>query len=132
MRTTVTVGAVGMRTEFAMPTTLVSLANKREHHMQRHKRNRKLREDAANLARAYTWRTFRQAVAAYGARITLHRTGSKVLDDDNLAAALKPIQDGVADALELQDGDRRLKWFRDQTAAPRDHGVTVTIEVGGA
>lgn len=43
--------------------------------------------------------------------ITLTRLGpSAGLDCDNLAAAFKSVRDGVADWLQIDDGDQRLRW----------------------
>jgi hypothetical protein len=113
---------------FEIPTTLPSLANVREHHMERHKRNRKLRQDTAIVARALLSRKLREAIRGAGARIELCRIADRRLDTDNLAAALKPIRDGIADALELDDGSRLLTWVPEQEIGYPDR-VRISIEV---
>jgi hypothetical protein len=44
--------------------------------------------------------------------VTLTRVSIGTLDDDGLAASCKGIRDGIADALELDDGDRSRLCFR--------------------
>lgn len=61
--------------------------------------------------------------------ITLARIGGRPMDDDNLAAALKPIRDGVADALGLDDGDYRLRWRYEQHPGGRSVTVKIVIDV---
>ena len=60
--------------------------------------------------------------------ITLTRLASRKLDSDNLATALKAVRDGVADALNLDDGDERLDWRYAQEKAPRGH-YAVRVEI---
>ncbi len=60
-------------------------------------------------------------------RITLTRRAPGRLDDDNLAGALKHIRDGVADALGIDDGDRRLVWRCLQEHC-REYAVRIEIE----
>ncbi|MEK7178592.1 MAG: hypothetical protein AAB721_02980 [Patescibacteria group bacterium] len=43
--------------------------------------------------------------------ITLTRRGPGMLDDDNLAAGFKPVRDGIADALGVNDSNPMLRWF---------------------
>ena len=42
--------------------------------------------------------------------ITLTRVGIRKMDSDNLSGSCKAIRDGIADALEIDDGDERLDW----------------------
>ena len=62
-------------------------------------------------------------------RITMTRQGPRRLDDDNLAVALKHVRDGVADALGVDDGDRRLAW-RCRQERCREYAVRIEIEPG--
>ena len=65
-----------------------------------------------------------------GVAITLRRVGARKMDDDNLAAALKPVRDGVADALHTDDVDPRLTWVYEQRTPPSAGGETkVEIEI---
>lgn len=112
---------------FDIPTTLPSRANLREHWAERHSRERKLRQDAAILARSLLSTRLKEAARAGGARIVLTRLSPRRLDRDNLAAAVKPIQDGIADALGMSDGSRLLEWDYDQEQDYPDR-VRVVIE----
>lgn len=77
-------------------------------------------------------------IVALGAVVTvrLTRIGKRRLDDDNLAASLKAIRDGVAsnDPLRLgwfmiDDGDRRLAWVYEQ-ATVKERGGEPRVEIG--
>ena len=59
----------------------------------------------------------------------LTRIGPRRLDSDNLAAALKHVRDGVADALGMDDGDPRLVWLYGQRRGkPGEYAVLVEIQ----
>ena len=65
------------------------------------------------------------------ARITLRRVAPRRLDTGNLPAALKHVQDGVCDALGIDDGDQAIEWRYDQRkpfADEQRYGVEVEIE----
>jgi len=119
-----------MAVPFQIPHQTPSLTNTREHWRRRAKRAQAQRRDARLLTHAslsvgdYVW------LQAAGGRITLTRVcgGSKLLDDDNLPPALKSIRDGIADAIVLDDGDRRLTWVYLQERG-RVPCVRVLIEV---
>ena len=101
-----------------LPIRTWSEANARVHWARRARRTREQR---------------RAALAAQGrpplpAVITLTRLASRKLDSDNLATALKAVRDGVADALNLDDGDERLDWRYAQEKAPRGH-YAVRVEI---
>jgi hypothetical protein len=57
--------------------------------------------------------------------VTLTRIAPRKLDDDNLRGAMKHIRDGVADWLEIDDGDDRIQWLYGQEKGP----AAVRIEV---
>lgn len=64
---------------------------------------------------------------AIGIRLMRHAP-SDGLDDDNLRSALKAVRDGVALALGVDDGDRRLVWHYAEKRAPRGvYFVTVAL-----
>jgi hypothetical protein len=48
--------------------------------------------------------------------ITLWRVGPRRLDPGNCEASFKAVQDGVADALGIDDGDPRLTWRYEQAS----------------
>lgn len=61
--------------------------------------------------------------------ISITRVGPGVLDDDNLIGGLKPVRDGIADAVELPDHDPRLRWlYRQERAGRGTYSVRVTLE----
>jgi len=51
----------------------------------------------------------------------------RYFDDDNLAGALKPLRDALADWIGVDDGDRRVMWECDQTLTRGAPGVCVVI-----
>lgn len=62
--------------------------------------------------------------------VTLTRYGPKVLDDDGLAASLKYFQDGVAKALNVDDGNTsKIRWTRKQETA-RWWGLRIVVVAG--
>lgn len=69
----------------------------------------------AGLAKGVSWPRDVQAIAV---RLTRHAP-SDGLDDDNLRSAFKAIRDGIADALRIDDGDRRIAFEYAQRRAPK-------------
>ncbi len=76
----------------------------------------------------------RAAVRAKGITLSPHpvirltRIGPRPLDDDNLAAALKAVRDGVADGLGFpDDADPALHWVYNQRARGGKYGVRIQI-----
>lgn len=51
----------------------------------------------------------------------------RYFDDDNLAGALKPVRDELADWMGIDDGDRRILWECDQALTRGEPGVCVVI-----
>jgi len=101
--------------------------NVREHwaaRAKRVKRERTAGHFAARSALANTdpwWTDGRRYV------VTLTRIGPRTCDDDNLLGACKGFRDGVADALQVDDGDtRKVRWLYQQERGP--WGVRVRIE----
>jgi hypothetical protein len=74
------------------------------------------RRIAQLLTRTAIWRHGHPSLPL---RITLTRLSSERMDDDNLAATLKGIRDGVADALQVDDGSPELHWHYEQRIALR-------------
>ena len=62
--------------------------------------------------------------------VTFVRVSPGLLDDDNVAFALKATRDGVAEALGIDDGDRdRIRFLYDQRKGKRgEHAVEVLVE----
>ncbi|MBE0568400.1 MAG: hypothetical protein IH577_01830 [Deltaproteobacteria bacterium] len=70
------------------------------------------------------------------AAVTLTRIAPRALDTDNLASGLKAIRDGVADALEIDDGSSLIEWrYAQEKGKPGEYAVRVEIQetapVGG-
>jgi hypothetical protein len=59
--------------------------------------------------------------------VTLTRLSPGELDDDNLRPALKSVRDGVADALDVDDRDKRVRWEYYQRKQ-KAWGVEIRIE----
>lgn len=112
---------------FLLPIRTVSEANQREHWAVKAKR----KKQQTNLAALVTCSVVSQRwLFARPARITLTRYGVRRLDADNLAGSFKGIQDGIAAALGMDDGDERLTWVYAQEKGNKSRiGVVVTIEV---
>jgi crossover junction endodeoxyribonuclease RusA len=51
--------------------------------------------------------------------VLLRRVAPGELDDDNLQGALKHVRDGVADALGVDDADKRVLWKYEQRRVSR-------------
>lgn len=77
----------------------------------------------ATLRKGPKWPGFDPGV---GIRITRHAPTPihvEQLDDDNLRSALKATRDGIAEALGIDDGDRRVIWDYCQRRTPWRSGV---------
>ena len=59
--------------------------------------------------------------------VELTRHGIRLLDDDNLAAAMKHVRDGVADWLGVDDGDPGITWVVKQRKAPKHPGTMIVV-----
>jgi hypothetical protein len=59
--------------------------------------------------------------------VVLTRRSPRHLDSDNLARSLKAVRDGVADWLEIDDGDEERVVFLTQQMKSPAHGVRVEI-----
>lgn len=108
----------------ALPIRTVSETNQREHWSRRHKRRR-----AQRLTVALTMTPLVVGLRGFvGLNVMLTRIAPRELDDDNLRGALKAVRDGVADALGIDDGDRRVTWLYGQgRGTPRAYGVEVQV-----
>jgi hypothetical protein len=93
-----------------IPGTVQSAANLRECWQARHRRTQKLRGHACLLFRAHTGAAF-CARLRQGGVVTLTRRAPRKLDEvDNISAALKPIRDGIAEAIGINDGSPAVAW----------------------
>ena len=116
--------------EFELPIKTISEANRRYNwgkgrfiHLRRHRKQREAVRLMMNthLDRVPDGRPL---------RITLIRIGPRRLDDDNLAGAMKHVRDGIADSLEIDDGDEtQAVWAVAQEEGARgQYSVWVRIE----
>lgn len=61
--------------------------------------------------------------------VTLVSCRRRIGDDDSIAASLKPLRDGIADSLGLDDGDARIRFEYAQCRTDGEQGVMVKIEM---
>jgi len=112
-----------------LPLRTWSEPNVRVHWAKRARRVREQRSDARTLVRAAlsheAWKSLRSGEARIV--VTLTRIGPRTLDSDNLAASLKAVRDGIADAIALDDGDPRFDW---RYAQKKGKPYAVTVEIG--
>lgn len=90
-----------------LPFHTVSEANTHQHWRPKAERVKAQRGTVAAYLRL-------QRLPALPAVVTLTRCSPGTLDGDNLAAGLKAIRDGVADAYSINDRDPRLTWCYEQ------------------
>ena len=118
-----------------LPVRVRSASNLREHWSERARRTRAQRMAAyavvnGELVGRHEVRV-RAALRAGGLDVLLHRLlgpRDRRMDDDNLAAALKPVRDGVADALAVNDADPRITWTCRQSKLVGERG-SVVVEI---
>lgn len=115
-----------MTKEITLPVTTISEANRSRHEhwattAKRHKAQRRIAY--AYVAIEGPWNI------DGGVVITLTRCSPRLLDGDNLQAALKHIRDGVCDGLHVKnDSDPRIKWSYGQEQVKGLQFVRVNIE----
>jgi hypothetical protein len=64
-----------------------------------------------------------------GVVISLIGLLKRTLDCDNFCGACKPLRDGIASSLGIDDGDKRIRWQYNQCETRGQEGVIVHIEV---
>ena len=66
-----------------------------------------------------------------GCQITITITAylGRRIDPDNLAHALKPLQDAIADWIGIDDGDERVRWEYGQVETRGSTGTVLKVEV---
>ncbi len=113
-------------TKVLLPVRTWSEANLRSHWGKRARRAKKQREAARLLVRAA-----RVVLPTSGpVTITLTRIAPRALDTDNLASGLKAVRDGVADALQVDDGSAQIEWrYTQNRGRPGEYAVLVAIQV---
>lgn len=117
--------------EFTIPGHLPSRANLRQHWRARHAMARNQRLSARTLAHQFVGFDLLAAAKATGCTVRMTRVAPRELDDDNLAGACKSIRDGIADALGINDRDKRVRWVCEQ-AKGKPARVEVRIDARAA
>lgn len=103
------------------PARLSSSLNARMHWRVRAKTAKAEREQAALMCRA------RLIAPSFPCVVTLTRIGPRQLDDDNVATAFKATRDGIADWLQVDDGDTsKVRWEYGQEKG--SYAIRVQIE----
>ena len=60
--------------------------------------------------------------------VVLTRIAPRRLDSDNLASAFKACRDGIADWLEVDDGNQGIQWVYEQRAGgPKVYAIEVEV-----
>jgi hypothetical protein len=110
-----------------LPIRTISEANVREHWAAKAKRAKQQRLTAYLMLARY-----RRMGQAKRLTITITRIGSRKLDSDNLARSAKATRDGIADALNVNDGAGNIEWrYAQEKGRPHEYAVRVEIEEGG-
>ncbi len=109
---------------FIVPVRTVSETNMREHWSRRHRRASHQRFVARCVA-GHDWRQRWDACTVHLTRIAPRR-----LDAGNNAASMKAVQDGICDALGIDDGDPRIGWeYHQRKAMAGEPKEGVLVEV---
>ena len=99
-----------------------SEANLREHWAKKAQRVRAQR----NAAFLMLWAS--EITIRGSTEITITRIAPRRLDDVNLLSSIKAVQDGVCDALGIDDGDPAITWHYSQLKGkPKEYAVEVRI-----
>lgn len=102
---------------FTIPVRTVSEANAHEHWRPRQKRAKQQRGVALMYA---------HDLPPLPAIVMMTRLAPNELDSDNLAGSMKHVRDGIADAYEVDDGDKRYDWRYAQEKS-KEYGVRIEI-----
>lgn len=112
-----------------LPIRTKSESNLREHWAKRGRRVKKQRANTRMLVASAIMKAGPAWMRNPG-KLDIHlvRIAPRRLDDGNLGISFKAIQDGIADAIGIDDGDRRLHWHYDQRKGkPKEYAVEVEI-----
>ncbi len=98
-----------------------------EANLRGHWRSKAVRVKAQRQAALWSLMQQRRPKCVESFTITLTRLAPRELDSDNLAGGFKAVRDGVADWLQIDDGDKRLTWVYDQRKC-KAYAVEIRIE----
>ena len=116
-------GSIGETRFMEIPIHTVSEANRRGHWAKHAKRTHLQRYLACGC-----FDEMLQPFVSLPCTVRLIRIAPRLLDDDNLRGALKAVRDGIADSLEVNDNDPRVRWeYAQQKGAPKTYGVRVEV-----
>lgn len=115
-------GALTIRVDLLMRT--VSESNARGHWTRHAKRHQNQRGGAMLLTRVAV--VVERRRRGPPSSVVMRRVAPRLLDEGNVAASLKYVQDGVADGLEINDGDRAIRWTYEQRIGPYAVEVDIT------
>jgi hypothetical protein len=116
-----------------LPIRVVSEANQREHWAKKASRAKAQRSIVRLAVGAHLRSRSLHGSALAPVVVSFTRIGPRKLDMDNLAGSFKHVQDGVCDALGIDDGDEARIRFRygQERRHDRDsdkYGVRILIE----
>jgi len=102
-----------------------SEANLHEHRMVKANRVKLQR----SIARTTIVQKFGRALPGVNYTVILTRIAPRPLDTDNLARSFKAIRDGIADALGIDDGSKRLTWsYAQEKGPPKRYAIRIEIQ----
>lgn len=111
---------------FTLPIRTYSESNQRLHWAVKAQRVKEQRGQA-KLLTLVAVRSTGKPLPAQPWRITLTRIGKRRLDTGNNPGAMKAVQDGLCDALGIDDGDEAHDWLYKQRIE-KQYAVEVRIE----
>ena len=112
--------------KFSLPLKLVNSTNVREHWSKRARRAKEQR-GLAKMFTANSW-TMLQQIQHFGTyEVKITRIGKRLMDDDGVQASAKNVRDGIADALQVDDGDLGLIRFSYAQRLGKSYAVEIEI-----
>src|SRR5262245_1119228 len=95
---------------FTMPVRVDSETNAREHWAKKRNRKKAQKETLFTAWLVAINAEEAQCPVKLPCVVRLIRVGPKRLDTDNLGESFKAIRDAIAWAIDVDDGDERIKW----------------------
>ncbi len=108
-----------------LPIRIVSEANMRGHWSKGHRRSKAQRGTVRLALEANFGKPPAPPIT-----VTLTRLAPRKLDGDNHQRAEKAVRDGVADWLQIDDGDDRVTWQYEQEKASKRYAVRIEVREG--
>ncbi len=106
-----------------VPVQIVSEPNRRDHWSVKRKRAKGQRDTAR-----WAMKEIESVRPRLPVHVKLTRIGLRLMDDDNLAASLKAVRDGIADEYMTDDSPGAPITWEYAQIARKDYGVLVQIE----